>query len=246
MVGKNFNSVLTKKIGLLAKLKYIELLHAGNEKIIKKDNITIKITGQEYSPIIDYENPEKFYCRKKGSEDYLIHIIHGMLTPSPLPIDDFTLIDDIYEATDADITYTGHYHAPFNKKYDNKIFSNPGSVIRLTADKSENRIPGYYVDCYTKNNIKHEYKYFKSALPASEVIDFEKKEEEKKIQHELDIFFDKIKNVENMRTIDPYRIMREVFLIDQVDENIKEYTSNLINETIEEMNNYKEKIKGNN
>lgn len=243
MVGKNFNSVLNKKTGLLAKLNYIELLHDKHDKIIEKEGLTIKITAQEFTANIDYENTEKFYCRKKGEEDYLIHAVHGMLVPTPLPMDGFTLIDEIYDKTEADITYTGHYHPPFNKEYGGKIFSNPGSVVRMSTDQSEDRIPGFYVDTFTKENIERKYHYFECALPAKEVIDFDAKKEEKETQYELDLFFDKIKDVGNMRTIDPYRVMREVFELEHVDVNIKEYTGNLINQTIEEMNAYKEKQK---
>jgi len=67
-------------LGLLEGTGIINLLVYDDEVILKKDGITVQLTGRSYNYEIDGENFRNYYIVKKRADvDYAINIVHGML-----------------------------------------------------------------------------------------------------------------------------------------------------------------------
>ncbi|EOD01247.1 metallophosphoesterase [Caldisalinibacter kiritimatiensis] len=138
--GHNPETLHRTLLGLFDALGILNLIDSNDKIILKKENIKVQITGQNYRYDIDTDKSKKGYIVKEKQKgvDYLIHVVHGMLLDRPfikgIP---YTLIEDIVK-TKADITLCGHYHSGFGViKIDNKYFVNPGSLIRITNSLQE-------------------------------------------------------------------------------------------------------------
>ena len=74
--------------------------------------------------------------------------------------------------TDCDIVLSGHYHTGFKTvKVNEKYFSNPGSIARMTNTESERkRIPKVLLIELTKEEINISDIYLKSAKKSEEIF----------------------------------------------------------------------------
>ena len=154
-------------LGMLSSLGFVKIIN--QTEYYEKEGIKIQIEGKSYRYDIDKRSPELDYCfQKNEGMDYLITLVHGYLTPKPLFFK-HTLISEIWDKTQSDITISGHYHHPFYVEHENKIFLNSGSLCRKTA--TQFRQPSVDVINLSKDGIKTVQKYFlKSAKPAEEVL----------------------------------------------------------------------------
>jgi exonuclease SbcD len=125
------------------------------------------ITGRGFDWEMD-TNPSTY----AAPIDSDIHLVHGMLLTSPLPIDiKHTLIKDVQ--TPARVTVVGHDHLGFGviKRDDGKIFINPGALCRESAHEAEmQRTVQVCVLDITKDDVSWELVPITCARPAEEVL----------------------------------------------------------------------------
>src|SRR5699024_816594 len=171
--GHNPDTINRTMLGLINDLKIINVI--DNKKVIlKKDGVSVQLTGQPYIYDIDDPINRKYYKVESKQEgiDYSIHLVHGMLLDKPfikgVP---YTLVDDIKD-TLADITLAGHYHSGFEEiKIDGKYFINPGSIVRISNSINEiDRIPKVVIIELT-NRINISYIRLDTALKGESVLD---------------------------------------------------------------------------
>ncbi|PQQ67601.1 metallophosphoesterase family protein [Acetivibrio saccincola] len=223
--GHNPDTIGRTMLGLLEGTGMVTLLRHGDEVLLKKNGITVCITGSSYNYDIDSEeNYKKYYIVKKPPHaDYAINIIHGMLLSKPffegIP---YTLLDDIKD-TEADITLAGHYHSGFGiRKQNGKFFINTGSIVRVSNSLAEiERRPGV-VFIEIKDKIYVEEIQLKTALLGEEVLDKDKIEVSKDRNLKLHEFYQGISNSGQYKKVDILQIINEIVSDENLSPKIKE------------------------
>lgn len=223
--GHNPDTIGRTMLGLLEGTGMVTLLKYDDEIILKKDGITVSLTGSSYSYDIDSEeNYKKHYIVKKtGYADYAINIIHGMLLSKPFFEGiSYTLLDDIKD-TEADITLAGHYHSGFGiKKINGKFFINTGSIVRISNSLAEiERRPGV-VFIEIKDKIYVEEIELKTAHLGEEVLDRDKLEASKDRNLKLHEFYRGISSKGQYKKIDILQIINEIVSDENLSSEVKE------------------------
>jgi len=223
--GHNPQTIYRTMLGLFNAMGIIHLIDEGEVIFLKKDNITVQLTGQPYIYSIDEKiNINKYKVEKIDKRvDFSIHMVHGMLLDRPfikgIP---YTLIDDIKD-TKADITLAGHYHSGFGIiKSDDKYFVNPGSIIRITNSLREiERIP-QVVMITLEDNIKIELIPLKSALPGEEVLNRQEIENFIFKNERLTQFKQSVDSTANFEKLDINEILLNISLAEEVSDKVKQ------------------------
>lgn len=210
--GHNPGTVSRTMLGILEGTGIVNLLSEEDEVILKKDGIRVQLTGKPYRYDIDGKEYEKYYIVKKNKDvDYAINIVHGMLLQKPFYEGiQYTLLEDV-KATEADITFAGHYHSGFGVKcVDNKYFINPGSIVRISNSIGElERKPKIiYIELNESINIKEIE--LTTALPGEEVLDREALEMSKNRSLKLHQFYQSIAVSMEYKKIDISAIVEEI------------------------------------
>lgn len=172
--GYNPETLDRTMLGFMARMGLVKLLNPGEPVYLTDGNITVQLTGQHFHSEIDRREPVLDYAVRKQNCDLAVHIVHGMLTDSPMYHGvAHTLIEQVAQFTKADYTLCGHAHFGFpDWELGGKYFINPGAVVRLTAHPVEiKRSPGVLVLNFSENPPQHRHIPLKSALPGEEVLD---------------------------------------------------------------------------
>lgn len=137
LIGGAIESYDKTSLSILQESGLINIVSKNNPFIFKDEEISVCITGSSYNFQID-EDKENYIIRNK-SHDYHIHLAHGMLmNKSYGKMFKHTLIQDIALETKADLTINGHDHTGYPlTKINDKLFINPGSIVRMSATKKE-------------------------------------------------------------------------------------------------------------
>ncbi len=222
--GHNPKTLNRTMLGLISELKVLNIINIGDKIILNKDNMKVQLTGQPYTYNIDDPNDKSSYIVREIEKDvdYSIHVVHGMLLDKPfikgIP---YTLVDDIKE-TLADITLSGHYHSGFEEiKIRDKLFLNPGSIVRITNSLREIKRRPKVLILDVKEDISISYKYLVSALDGEKILD--RKEIENSIYKNERMFeFEQtINNAMNFEKMDINDLLLEVSNSEEVDEKVK-------------------------
>jgi DNA repair protein SbcD/Mre11 len=221
--GHNPDTVNRTILGILDTLGILKLIAKDEKVYIRKNNSIIQLTGCHYYYDIDSSPGREGYVVSKADCDYSIHMVHGFLLDRPfiegIP---FTLIDDIADKTEADITLCGHYHTGFGiKKASEKYFVNPGSLSRISSTMPEiARVPSYLI-AELGSDIKLSIKPLDCALRGEEVLDREliKKEEFK--QYALNQFIQQIHSYGTFEVVNLHNIVNEIAQRENVPQEIK-------------------------
>lgn len=124
-----------------------------------------------------------------------IHITHGMLLTSPLPIDiKHTLIKDVQ--TNARVTLCGHDHLGFGiiRRDDGKLFINPGALCRESAHAAEiERTVQVCLLEVTKEYEHAEMVPIECARPGDEVLSREHIDKKAMMDERMNYFLELIK-----------------------------------------------------
>lgn len=164
LFGANADTFSRTPMAVLEQARVIKILreHFG----FYTDDKTA-ITGRGFDWEMDTD--PSTYNAPVGSD---IHLVHGMLLTSPLPIDiKHTLVSQV--KTNARVTICGHDHLGFGviKRDDGKIFINPGALCRESAHEAEmERTVQVCILNITKDDISWELVPIESARPAEEVL----------------------------------------------------------------------------
>lgn len=164
--------------------EYIPFYMGGSNVIVTFTPFSgqMDVKGYGYSP--DFEIPLR--------DKYInIHVCHGMLLDHTPPFDKFTLVDDV--KTTADVVLCGHVHVPLGngviKRYDGKVFCNPGSLTRMAASEKEiERTPQVALIKIENKAVDIQLIPLKSAKPGEEVLDRSKIEAESQRQYSMSQF----------------------------------------------------------
>ncbi|MCR2042711.1 metallophosphoesterase family protein [Anaerosalibacter massiliensis] len=223
--GHNPDTINRTMLGLFNSIGTVNLIDENQIVFLKKDDVTVQLTGQPYIYNIDDNNSLNRYIINDvdPKADYSIHMVHGMLLDKPfikgIP---YTLIYDI-KSTKADITLSGHYHSGFGIiKSNDKYFVNPGSLIRITNSLKEiERIPQVVlIDLNDDINIK--LIPLKTALPGEKILDRKKIETFIFKNERLVQFKQSIDSTVSFEKLDINEVLLEVSTAEGVAENVKE------------------------
>lgn len=172
--GYNQDTLDRTMLGLFSSLGILNLIPKDG-KVLEKDGIKVLLLGKNYT--IDLDKDKDNYIVKKENlkyeSDYIVNVVHGFLTDKPFfKTVPHVLVGEILE-TDADITLAGHYHLGFKTIFENnRYFSNPGSLMRLSNSKSEiTRVPKFLEINLNEKGIRIEDRFLKCAKPGYEVLD---------------------------------------------------------------------------
>lgn len=221
--GGNTASYRRTPIGLLDIIGAVKVIPSNRPLFLEKEDLVLQITAQHFDHAIDIQAPEPFYCRTKAPHaTHAIHLVHGYLTEKPL-MHKHTLIESIESQTEADITLSGHLHQGFHIDRNNKIFHNPGGLVRTNA----NHVVKVSVLRITQEGeVTITPYHLKNVAPIEDVLDLERVAEEENRTLNLDEFRIQIEQSTTQinRFIDVDRIVEEVAVADDVEEPVKEYT----------------------
>lgn len=179
LIGDNIESYPKTSLNVLETSGFLHIVDKENPIIFKENDLSVAITGFHYDRELDKSQDKLGYIVDKKVEvdgkpcDYQIHLTHGMLTPISYGKKfTHTTISEIQDKTNADLTINGHDHVGFDTiYYKDKIFANPGSPFRLTADKKEiNRMPKVLLISITKNGIELQDIYLQCAKKGNLVL----------------------------------------------------------------------------
>jgi exonuclease SbcD len=222
--GHNPGTVSRTMLGILEGTGIVRLIGDNEEVILKKDGISVQLTGKSYSYDIDGQEYAKNYIVKKRQDvDYAINIVHGMLLQKPFYEGiQYTLLDDIKE-TEADITFAGHYHSGFGVKYiNNKYFVNPGSIVRISNSLGELERKPKIVYMELTDSIAIKEIELKTALPGEEVLDRETLERSKDRSLKLHEFYQGISKSMEYKKIDIASIVEDIASDQALSKEVKE------------------------
>lgn len=181
LVGNNIATIFQTKLGLLAQLGIVKLLNRYEPVFIEKDGIKLQITASPSNFGIDEEKDAYIVTEKNA--DFALHVVHAMLIKGDVKFGSYMPLDSIVDSTLADVTLSGHYHLGFRTTYyKNKIFANPGAVMRKTALLEEyERMPKVDIITFDSETKKASIEEIpiSCAKPGYMVIDRNKLETEK-------------------------------------------------------------------
>lgn len=213
LFGNNIERINNTKLGLLEGTGIIKILtHPLTDKIIfNKGPYSLQLTGTSSHFGIDNENIKDDYIITQKDAMYSLHIVHGMLMPKPfIPGAAVVLTEDI-KNTLADITIAGHYHLGFKPVViDNKIFINPGGMVRKNNDEKEiERTPGVLLLEFGES-ITYNFIPLKTAKDGEEVLDrseiLKKQAEDIKINN----FLGEIRRTSEVKSLDIHSIIETI------------------------------------
>lgn len=179
LIGDNIESYPKTSLNVLETSGFLHIVDKENPIIFKENDLSVAITGFHYDRELDKSQDKLGYIVDKKVEvdgkpcDYQIHLTHGMLTPISYGKKfAHTTISEIQDKTIADLTINGHDHIGFDTiYYKDKIFANPGSPFRLTADKKEiDRMPKVLLISISKKGIEVEDIYLQCAKKGDLVL----------------------------------------------------------------------------
>ncbi|AEV68964.1 metallophosphoesterase family protein [Acetivibrio clariflavus] len=224
MYGQNPNTLNRTMLGIFEGTGIVKLLKDDEEIILKKDGISLQLTGKSYNYDIDGQKFAEYYIVKKNSSvDYAINIVHGMLLKKPFYEGiQYTLIDDIKD-TEADITFAGHYHSGFGiVEMNGKYFVNPGSIVRISNSIAEIERKPKVVYVELKERVEIREIELKSALPGEEVLDREELERAKDRSVRLHQFYQGISKSMKYKKIDIAGIVENIASNQDLSREVKE------------------------
>ncbi|HZK18110.1 MAG TPA: metallophosphoesterase [Clostridia bacterium] len=169
----NLGTLQRTMLGFLASLGVIKLLEPGEPVYLKKEGMTVQLTGQHFHHDIDRRDPLLDYAVKKKDCDLAIHMVHGMLLDRPFfPGARHTLIEKVAPFTEADYTLCGHAHLGFRDiNSDGRFFINPGAIARLTAHPAEiTRVPQVLLLDFNNGTPNTRKIKLKKSAPGKEVL----------------------------------------------------------------------------
>lgn len=191
LIGESMESYPKTSLNVLETSGFLHIVDKDNPVFFQDENISVAITGTHYDRNIDRGTDKSGYCIEEKAQingkpvDFQIHMVHGMLTDHSYGKKfAHTVVVDIADDTKADLTINGHDHIGFPvMEKDGKLFVNPGSPFRLTADKKEiARMPKVMMITIDEHGVQLEDIYLKCAKAGDEVLSTEGKKNKQQKQ----------------------------------------------------------------
>ncbi|MEN8906721.1 MAG: metallophosphoesterase [Clostridiales bacterium] len=238
LFGHNPDTFERTMLGILEGIDLLHLLRNENNVILEKDNIKVQLNGSSYKYDIDSENFEKYYMIKKlNNVDYTLNIVHGMLLKKPFFEGiQYTLLDDILN-TEADITFTGHYHNGFGIEFlNNKYFINPGSIVRITNTINEIKRKPKVIILELNHTINVREIELKTALDGNDVLERTLIEDNETKNKKLNDFYKTVLNTGIYKKININEILDNIAYNKNIDKKVKSEIIKRIGLANEEIN----------
>ncbi|OPJ55097.1 3',5'-cyclic adenosine monophosphate phosphodiesterase CpdA [Alkalithermobacter paradoxus] len=226
LFGNNIDNIKSTRLGLFEKAGLIDLLYKGERLLVKKNDLTLQITGTPSHFGIDEDDIEGDYVVSDVHKDAhkAIHIIHGMLMEKSFnPHMKVVTFDDII-GTRADLTLSGHYHRGFKPvNIDGKYFANPGSLSRVSADVSEmqRKVGALYIEV-SKDNINLEFIPLRQKS-GDEILDRSFIEKGKYREVKMEEFLREIRSTSDIESADIKSIVRKIATNENLSKDVLEY-----------------------
>lgn len=225
--GDNPATLGRTALGVVEASEAIHLLKPGEPYLIEEDGLKIQITGQGYHEHMDRRDWRLDYCvYHQGSPlapeghqhwrspdvTWAIHIVHGMLRTEPLmdgvPV---TIVQDVLDTTQANITLSGHDHLGFGVKGElTKLACNPGALMRLTADRKEIDRPVQVALITLSDTCKIELLPITCAAPGPEILDRTHIERAEARGNAMDQFMASVKTGGDFEAIDVAGVVERI------------------------------------
>lgn len=176
-------------------LRLLEML-VPQLKVMKSEDVVhfpgVSITATPYSSLMDVDGYGYGPDIPVTKGEINIHIAHGMLLDHKPPFDRYS---DLYKVpTTAQIVISGHDHLGYGiyeRKADDVLFINPGSLLRISASVNEmERKPRVAILSVDSLGRKWEADFInlECARPGEEVLDRSAIEENKERQYAMEAF----------------------------------------------------------
>lgn len=227
LLGSSLKSYSRTSLSFLESIGFITIADKERPLVFNGDGFTVAITGGHYE--LDMDETKEPYIVDEKQGDYHIHIVHGMLTdrkwPDGVP---HTTLDEVLH-TKADLTIAGHDHKGFKLvEHNGKMFVNPGSPVRMSIDEIK-RMPKVMLIKVTKEGIKVENIYLKTALPGEDVLDTTEKENKQRKANTLRDIKEKIREGSKVgASID--EIIKSIASESDIDESISQSAINRVSD----------------
>lgn len=231
--GQNPGTINRTILGILEAAGILKILGSDEKVYFSDQDIRVQLTGCSYFYDLDRDEGRKGYYASKEECSYAVHMVHGLLLDKPfmegIP---HTVIDDIVDKTNADITICGHYHSGYGiKKIGDKYFINPGSVARVSNTASEvARIPSCLIISF-EDGIKASMRPLKTALPGDRVLDRETIRKEEFKEQKLNQFIQQVNSYGSFEVLNIEKIINEIAEKGNIPEEIKKEAIRRISES---------------
>ncbi len=169
---QDIKSLADTVLGWMAQKGMVRLLNPGEKVYLESGGLVVQLSGQHFFGGMDRCRDKSCYTVTKEKCDLAVHVVHGMLLPSPFSDQvPCTLISEI-SATEADITLGAHAHLGYRTEAGGKFFLNPGALVRVTGLKKELvRIPQILLLDFTRS-CSFYFIPLKHIRPGNEVMSF--------------------------------------------------------------------------
>lgn len=224
--GFNPQTVPRTMLGLFDGFRLFQLLRPGEIAWIEQGGLRVQVTGQEFHAELDRRNPVLDYCvvpagqggslhERRPEADFAIHLTHGMLLERAFfEGSAHTLLDAVMAQTVADVTFGGHYHPGWSKIYtvDDRLFINPGALVRLGNQSADYRRPIQVVLLTLEQGqpIKAELIPLQSARPGEEILDRSTQEGQMARERALADFIQGIGDTAQFEVLEVQAIMERI------------------------------------
>lgn len=175
LIGGELDSFEKTSLNMLVQSGFMTLATKDKPIVFKdeEEGFSVAISASPYTHDIDKDDKSAYIVDKKKG-DFHIHMAHGMLMNKSYGKKfAHTVVQEIAYETKADLTINGHDHIGYDEiELDGKKFINPGSPVRLSAEKKEiDRMPKVLLITIDKvNGIQLKPIYLKCAEPGKEVL----------------------------------------------------------------------------
>lgn len=174
---QDIKSLSGTALGWMAQKGLVRLLNPGEKIYLESGGITVQLSGQHFFGGMDRCRDKTCYTVTKENCDYAVHVVHGMLLPSPFSDQvPCTLISEI-SGTGADVTLGAHAHLGYRAEAGGKFFLNPGALARVTAlEKELVRVPQILLLDFSQS-FSFNFIPLKNVRPGCEVMSFSRSKE---------------------------------------------------------------------
>ncbi|MEN9405746.1 MAG: hypothetical protein RLZ12_30 [Bacillota bacterium] len=210
--GHNPSTVNRTMLGLLEAMGLVHLLSTGEVVMLKRDGMTVQLSGQPFHYELDKRSRELDYqVKRRPNVNFVIHMVHGMLVKDPLPeYVPHTMAHEVWHK-DVDLLLSGHYHTGFNVLEKNgRYIINPGSLARVSSwPKELVRIPGVVIITCDKTLAVEEVA-LKNVPAGLDVLDRSYLEQAAYRAERLAGFVQQVRAASDFRTLDLHSLVVEI------------------------------------
>jgi DNA repair protein SbcD/Mre11 len=225
MYGHNPTTIDRTMLGLLDAFGTLRLIGEGEKILLKKDGVTLQLSGQPFHYDLDKrERKLDYYLEKEPGADYSLHMVHGMLVDRALPNGvPHTMIGELWEFEhQVDVLLTGHYHLGFPIQHrEGKYIANPGALARIHNHPAEiSRMPQIVQLDFTEG-IQVKLIPLQTAARGESVLDRSYIEKSAYRQERFADFVQQVRSARDFRQIDVMDIVHDISYLHQIEDTVR-------------------------